>query len=129
MTRNFGFRQLQFRHCRFRSLAAAVVALIALSPMASAWAQKNITVLANYTFHGRHAPFFVAVEKGYFTEAGFKADVQPATGSGFVISASKAARPTTASPTRARPCRRSPKARRSRASRSTWTSRPTVSLR
>jgi NitT/TauT family transport system substrate-binding protein len=87
MTRNFGFRQVHFRDCRFRSLAVAVVALIALSPIASAFAQKNITVLANYTFHGRHSPFFVAVDKGYFTEAGFKADVQPATGSGFVISA------------------------------------------
>lgn len=50
-------------------------------------AQEKITFLANYTFHGRHSPFFVALEKGYFTEAGFDVDVQPATGSGFVISA------------------------------------------
>ena len=71
----------------FRRLAAAAVALIALSPFADALAQKSVTVLANYTFHGRHSPFFVALDKGYFTEAGFKADVQPATGSGFVISA------------------------------------------
>ena len=71
----------------FRKLAAAVVALLALAPFAPVMAQKNVTVLANYTFHGRHSPFFVALEKGYFTEAGFKADVQPATGSGFVISA------------------------------------------
>ena len=74
---------------------AAIVALLALSGLSSvpAAAQttpgplKNITVLANYTFHGRHTPFFVAAEKGYFEQAGFKADIQPATGSGFVISA------------------------------------------
>ncbi len=70
--------------------AAALVALLAMSSSAVVYAQgapRNITVLANYTFHGRHSPFFVALEKGYFAEAGFKADIQPATGSGFVISA------------------------------------------
>ena len=70
--------------------AAGLAALLTLSSSAMVFAQsapRNITVLANYTFHGRHAPFFVALEKGYFGEAGFKADIQPATGSGFVISA------------------------------------------
>jgi len=77
-----------------RKLAAAFgIGLLALSSIAPASAQgtaaapRNITVLANYTFHGRHSPFFVALEKGYFDQAGFKADIQPATGSGFVISA------------------------------------------
>ena len=72
--------------------AACGIGLLALSSIAPASAQgtsaapRNITVLANYTFHGRHSPF-VALEKGYFDQAGFKADIQPATGSGFVISA------------------------------------------
>ena len=55
---------------------------------------KKITVLANYTFHGRHTPFFVALDKGYFKEAGFDADIQPATGSGFVISAIESGKAT-----------------------------------
>lgn len=76
-----------------RKLAAAcATGLLAVLPIAPAAAQgtpalRNITVLANYTFHGRHTPFFVAADKGYFEQAGFKADIQPATGSGFVISA------------------------------------------
>ena len=57
------------------------------APVSAQGAPKNITVLANYTFHGRHSPFFVALDKGFFDQAGFKADIQPATGSGFVISA------------------------------------------
>ncbi|MGH9806228.1 MAG: ABC transporter substrate-binding protein [Terriglobia bacterium] len=48
---------------------------------------KNITVLANFAFSGRHSPFFVALDKGYLKEAGFNANIQPAAGSGFVISA------------------------------------------
>lgn len=71
----------------------AILSLLMLTPsMTPALAQssgklKKITVLANYTFHGRHSPFFIAVEKGYFKDAGFDAEIQPATGSGFVISA------------------------------------------
>jgi len=69
---------------------AALAVLLTLSSSALVFAQgapKNITVLANYTFHGRHSPFFVALDKGFFEQAGFKVDIQPATGSGFVISA------------------------------------------
>ena len=112
--------------------AASLAVLLALSSSAPVFAQgapKNITVLANYTFHGRHSPFFVALDKGFFEQAGFKVDIQPATGSGFVISAIEAARRTTVSPTRARRCRRSRRDPRSRDSRSTWTSPPTASRR
>jgi ABC-type nitrate/sulfonate/bicarbonate transport system substrate-binding protein len=56
----------------FRKLAAAFVALLALSPLAPAVAQKNVTVLANYTFHGRHAPFFVAPGKRLFRRGGLQ---------------------------------------------------------
>ena len=69
---------------------AGLTVLLALSPCALVFGQgapRNITVLANYTFHGRHSPFFVALDKGFFEQAGFKVDIQPATGSGFVISA------------------------------------------
>lgn len=62
------------------------VAGAAVTPSYSAELEE-ITFLANYAFHGRHSPFFVALEKGYYEEAGFDVNVQPATGSGFVISA------------------------------------------
>ena len=48
---------------------------------------KKITFLTNYTFHGRHSPFFVGLDKGYYRDAGFDIEISPATGSGFVITA------------------------------------------
>jgi NitT/TauT family transport system substrate-binding protein len=48
---------------------------------------KKVTFLTNYVFHGRHSPFFVGVEKGFYKEAGFDVQVAPSTGSGFVITA------------------------------------------
>jgi NitT/TauT family transport system substrate-binding protein len=50
-------------------------------------APRKVSFLTNYVFHGRHSPFFVGVEKGYYKEAGFDAEISPATGSGFVIAA------------------------------------------
>lgn len=48
---------------------------------------KKITFLTNYVFHGRHSPYFVGLEKGFYKEAGFDIQISPATGSGFVVSA------------------------------------------
>jgi NitT/TauT family transport system substrate-binding protein len=73
-------------------IVSAVVALCAVVCAAPAPAQaqaplKKITFLTNYTFHGRHSPFFVGLDKGYYRDAGFDVDIAPATGSGFVITA------------------------------------------
>jgi NitT/TauT family transport system substrate-binding protein len=46
-----------------------------------------VTFLTNYVFQGRHAPFFVGRDKGFYREAGFDLNIVPATGSGFVITA------------------------------------------
>jgi NitT/TauT family transport system substrate-binding protein len=51
---------------------------------------KRVSFLTNYVFHGRHSPFFVGLEKGFYKEAGFDIQIAPATGSGFVISAVEA---------------------------------------
>jgi NitT/TauT family transport system substrate-binding protein len=67
------------------ALAFAVAA--GLPAVASAQAPKKITFLTNYVYNGRHAPFFVGLEKGFYKEAGFDIDIKPATGSGFVITA------------------------------------------
>lgn len=82
-----------------RFVLPVIALLMGISGFTPALAQgaghlKKITVLANYTFHGRHTPFFVALDKGYFKEAGFDADIQPATGSGFVISAIESGKAT-----------------------------------
>jgi NitT/TauT family transport system substrate-binding protein len=73
-------------------IVSAIVALCAVIcatvPPAHAQAPlKKITFLTNYTFHGRHSPFFVGLDKGYYKDAGFDIDIAPATGSGFVITA------------------------------------------
>lgn len=71
-------------------LVAAVMAVLACVPVTlaqDAKPLKKITFLTNYVFNGRHAPFFVGVEKGFYKEAGFDMDIKPATGSGFVITA------------------------------------------
>jgi NitT/TauT family transport system substrate-binding protein len=70
-------------------LAAVCIALGAATTPSQAQtpALKKVTFLTNYTFHGRHSPFFVGLEKGYYKDAGFDIQIQPATGSGFVITA------------------------------------------
>ncbi|MDI7259267.1 MAG: ABC transporter substrate-binding protein [Thermodesulfobacteriota bacterium] len=48
---------------------------------------KKVLFLTNYVFHGRHSPYFVGLDKGFYKEAGFDIHISPATGSGFVVSA------------------------------------------
>jgi NitT/TauT family transport system substrate-binding protein len=61
-----------------------VIVLLALALFAE---PKPVLFLTNYVFLGRHAPFFVGVEKGFYREAGFDVEISPSTGSGFVIAA------------------------------------------
>lgn len=72
-------------------LVRVLVALVLVGEPASVLsAQKplqKVIFLTNYVFLGRHAPFFVGVEKGFYREAGFDVNIAPSTGSGFVISA------------------------------------------
>ena len=75
------------------TLIAALAAFAATSLPIEAIAQsaqsapKKITFLTNYVYNGRHAPFFVGLEKGFYKDAGFDIEIKPATGSGFVITA------------------------------------------
>lgn len=62
-------------------LAASTLSFSAQKPL------KKIDFLTNYVFLGRHAPFFVGLEKGYYRDAGFDITISPSSGSGFVISA------------------------------------------
>src|SRR5262245_19028639 len=69
---------------------AGVGLALALAPAVGRPADKparKVTFLTNYVFHGRHSPYFVGVEKGFYREAGFDVTIAPATGSGFVITA------------------------------------------
>ncbi|HSF15759.1 MAG TPA: ABC transporter substrate-binding protein [Vicinamibacteria bacterium] len=69
---------------------AAIIGLTVLAGGRSSPAQeplKEIVFLTNYVFLGRHAPFFVGLEKGFYREAGFDIEILPSTGSGSVIAA------------------------------------------
>jgi NitT/TauT family transport system substrate-binding protein len=72
-------------------IAVLAVAVIGITPMTAsaqgAAPPKKITFLTNYVFNGRHAPFFVGLDKGFYKAAGFDIQITPATGSGFVIAA------------------------------------------
>lgn len=63
-----------------------MIVLLALSLLVGG-EPKPIVFLTNYVFLGRHAPFFVGVEKGFYRDAGFEVEISPSTGSGFVIAA------------------------------------------
>ncbi|MBV8835130.1 MAG: ABC transporter substrate-binding protein [Alphaproteobacteria bacterium] len=71
------------------ALIGAFFAVLAAGVPGASLAQglKKITFLTNYVYNGRHAPFFVGLEKGFYKEAGFDIEIKPATGSGFVITA------------------------------------------
>lgn len=70
-----------------RLLAALALAGASGSALSAQNPLQKVTFLTNYVFLGRHAPFFVGLEKGFYLEAGFDVDIAPSTGSGFVISA------------------------------------------
>lgn len=74
---------------KFIAAFSLVVAALTWHPptFAQTTPTKKITFLTNYVFNGRHAPFFVGLEKGFYKEAGFDIEISPATGSGFVITA------------------------------------------
>jgi NitT/TauT family transport system substrate-binding protein len=69
----------------FVATAIAITALVATPTTQKA--STSIIFLTNYVFMGRHAPFFLGRDKGFYREAGFDLNIVPATGSGFVISA------------------------------------------
>jgi NitT/TauT family transport system substrate-binding protein len=68
------------------SLGLAVALAPALAPAADP-TPKKIVFLTDSALQGRHAPYFVGVEKGFYRDAGFDVQISPATGSGFVLTA------------------------------------------
>ncbi|WP_170984357.1 ABC transporter substrate-binding protein [Rhodoligotrophos defluvii] len=71
----------------FTAAITALLAVCSTSFEVRAQEPKAITFLTNYVYNGRHAPFFVGLEKGFYKDAGFDIRIAPATGSGFVLTA------------------------------------------
>lgn len=51
----------------------------------SAATAQQVTLYLDWTVDGIHAPFFVALKKGWYDEAGLKVDIQPGQGSGDAV--------------------------------------------
>ena len=54
------------------ALGVALSSTPAAAQTQAAAQPKKIAFLTNYTFHGRHSPFFVGLEKGYYTRRGLR---------------------------------------------------------
>jgi len=80
------------RRAWLQGAAAAGLGLAAPGAARGQGAVKSVTFLTNYALFGRHAPFYIGIEKGFYRDAGFDLRVQPTSGSGFVNTAIDAGR-------------------------------------
>jgi len=62
-------------------LLAAVAALAALNAPAGAQTPEKFQFRLNWTLYGEHAPFFVALDKGFYKEEGLDVEVLEGSGS------------------------------------------------
>ena len=63
------------------ALLAAVTAIAALDAPARAQALEKFQFRLNWTLYGEHAPFFVALDKGFYKEEGLDVEVLEGSGS------------------------------------------------
>ena len=70
------------RHCRLPKIAAGAFALAALIAASRAQADDSVSLITDFGYNGRHAYFFVALDKGYYKAAGL--DVKILRGQGSV---------------------------------------------
>ncbi len=70
-------------------LAAVVIALIALTYVGSSGAAepKSGTIRLDFIIGGKHAPWFVALEKGFYAKRGLTATIQAGSGSADTVRA------------------------------------------
>src|SRR6201995_176943 len=64
---------------RFWMMLAAMLAVATFSGAASA--QDKFSFRLNWTLYGEHAPFFVALDKGFYKEAGLDVEILEGSGS------------------------------------------------
>jgi NitT/TauT family transport system substrate-binding protein len=78
-----------------RSLATLLMTFCLIFEVQGALAQagasssgaKKTTLIMNFAIYGRHSPYFVALDKGYYKDAGFDMQILPSQGSSFAVSA------------------------------------------
>ena len=65
----------------FLPLVAAIAAFAAFATSASAQTLEKFPFRLNWTLYGEHAPFFVALDKGFYKEAGLDVEILEGSGS------------------------------------------------
>jgi hypothetical protein len=66
---------------RCKLLALAFGALVSAVPLAAAHAADKVNFVTDYGYNGRHAYYFVALEKGYYKDAGLDVSIMRGKGS------------------------------------------------
>src|SRR5260370_4685595 len=62
-------------------LLAAIAAIAALDASARAQTLDKFQFRLNWTLYGEHAPFFVALDKGFYKEEGLEVEILESSGS------------------------------------------------
>jgi NitT/TauT family transport system substrate-binding protein len=62
-------------------LLAAIAVIAALDPSARAQTLDKFQFRLNWTLYGEHAPFFVALDKGFYKEEGLEVEILEGSGS------------------------------------------------
>lgn len=68
-------------------LLATVFAVLTLAPSAMAAEKTSITIRLDFIIGGKHAPWFVAKEKGFYGKRGLEATIQAGAGSADTVRA------------------------------------------
>ena len=82
-----------------RIVAGALIALAILLRPSASRALDNVTLITDFGYNGRHAYFFVALDKGYYRDAGLEVKIVRGQGSMDAIRRWAPAMRCSASPT------------------------------
>lgn len=69
----------------FRKFVGMIAALSCLAAAPAAKAETDVKFMLDFISLGRHAPWYVALEKGYFKEEGLNVEIMPSKGTADAI--------------------------------------------
>ena len=67
------------------NVKAALVALVSILGISASHAQTDVSMITDFGFNGRHAYFYVALDKGYYKQEGLNMTILRGQGSGDAI--------------------------------------------
>jgi NitT/TauT family transport system substrate-binding protein len=75
----------QLEQCIGKIVAASLLAILGLGVQAQAAELKPANVRMDFIIGGKHAPWFVALEKGFYAKRGLNVTIQSSTGSADTV--------------------------------------------